>query len=145
MIKEPPGNKATVSNYIPVSVLKESVSVYYEILTDVFNNCVRRGTFSEILKKAEVIPVFKRGNPTSKIDYRPVSTFSNFSKILEKNIYLQLNNYMETKFSIYLTGFQKNHGTQHALLKIIDIWKTKLNVGHKIGVIYMDLCKAFDS
>ena len=145
MIKEPPENKATVSNYIPVSVLKESVSVYYEILTDVFNNCVRRDTFPELRKKAKVIPVFKRGNPTSETDYRPVSTFSNFSKILEKNIYLQLSNYMQTKFSIYLTGFQKNHGAQHALLKIIDIWKTKLNVGHKIGVIYMDLCKAFDS
>ena len=44
---------------------------------------------------------------------------------------------MQNKFSIYLTGFPKNRGTQHALLN-------KQNMGHKVGVIYMDLFKAFD-
>ena len=46
---------------------------------------------------------------------------------------------------IYLTGFWKNHRTQHALLKTIEVWKTKLNMGHKVGVIYMSLSKAFDN
>ena len=126
MIKKLPGNKATVSNDIPVSVLKESVSAYYGKLTDIFNNCIRS----------------ENREPTSKADYRPVSTLSNFSKIFEKLIYLQLNNYMQNKFSIYLTGFRKNHGTQHALLKMTETWKTKLNMGHKVRVIYMDLSKA---
>ena len=27
---------------------------------------------------------------------------------------------------------------------MIETWKTKLNMGHKVGVIYMDFCKAFD-
>ena len=58
IIKQLPGNKATVSNNIPVSVLKESVSAYYEKLTNIFNNCIRSGTLSEILKKSEGIPVF---------------------------------------------------------------------------------------
>ena len=145
LIKHLPGNKATVSNDIPVSVLKVSVSAYYEKLTDIFNNCIRSGTFPEILKRSKVTPVFKKGDSTSKADYRPVSTLSNFSKIFEKIIYLQLNNYMHNKFSVYLTGFRKNHGTQHALLKVIETWKTKLNMGHKVRVIYMDLSKAFDS
>ena len=52
LIKELPGNKATVSNDIPVSVLKKSVSAYNKKLTDIFNNCIRSGTFPEILKKA---------------------------------------------------------------------------------------------
>ena len=37
LIKQLPGKKATVSNDIPVSVLKESVPAYYEKLTDIFN------------------------------------------------------------------------------------------------------------
>ena len=94
----------------------------------------------EIFKK-----VFKKGDSTSKIGYCSVSTLSNFSKIFEKLIYLQLSNYMQNKFSIYLTGFWKNHGTQLALYKMIETWKTKLNMGHKVGVIYMDLSKAFNS
>ena len=44
-----------------------------------------------------------------------------------------------------LKGFRKNHGIQHALLKMIETWKTKLNMGHKVGAIYIDLPKAFDS
>ena len=28
---------------------------------------------------------------------------------------------------------------------MIETWKTKLNMGHKVGVIYMDLSKAFGS
>ena len=88
MIKKLPGNKATASNDIAVSVLKESVSACYEKLTNIFHNCIRSGTFSEILKKAKVTPVFKKGDPSSKTDYRPVSTISNFSKIFEKLIYL---------------------------------------------------------
>ena len=60
----------------------------------------RSGTFPEILKKVGVTRVFKKGNPTSKTDYRSVSSLSNFSKIFEKLIYLQVNNYMQNKFSI---------------------------------------------
>ena len=115
------------------------------LLADIFNYCIRNGTFPEVLKKSEVTSVFKKGDPISKTDYCPVSTLSNFSKVFEKLIYLQLNNYMQNKFSIYLTGFRKNRETQHTLLKMIENWKAKLNMGHKVGVIYMDLSKAFDS
>ena len=52
---------------------------------------------------------------------------------------------MQNKFSIYLTGLRKNHGTQHALLKMIEAWKTKLKINHKVGVIYVDLSKVLDS
>ena len=66
MIKELPVNKAAVSNNMPVSVIKESVSVYYEKLTNIFSNCIRISTFPELFKKAEVTPNFKRGDAASK-------------------------------------------------------------------------------
>ena len=75
----------------------------------------------------------------------PSKYLSNFSKFVEKLIYLQLNNYKQNKFSISLTGFPKNHGTQNSLLKMIETWKSILNIGDKVGIIYMDLSKAFDN
>ena len=96
LIKQLPRNKATVSTDIPVSALKKSVSAYYEKLIEISNNCIRSSTFPEIHKKSEVTPVLKKDNPTSKTDYRPVSTLSNVSKIFENLIYLQLNNYKFT-------------------------------------------------
>ena len=75
-----------------IKLLFQMRSVYYQKLTDIFNNCIRSGTFPEIFKKAEVTAVFIKGDPTSKTDYRPVSTLLNFSKYFEKLIYLELNN-----------------------------------------------------
>ena len=33
-------------------------SAYYEKLTDIFDNCIRSGTFQEILQKAKTTPLF---------------------------------------------------------------------------------------
>ena len=52
---------------------------------------------------------------------------------------------MQNKFSKYLTGFRKNHNTLNSLLRMIESWKARLNNGSKVGVIIMDLSKAFDS
>ena len=84
-----------------------------------------------------------------KQNYRPVSAISDLSKAFEKLIYSQINTYMSDKFSKYLTGFRKNHNTQHALLNI-ENWKSdlnnsNLNKGSKIGAIFMDLSKAFNT
>ena len=51
---------------------------------------------------------------------------------------------MRNKFSNYLTGFLKNHNTQNSLLRIESL-KARLNNGSKVGVIILDLSKAFDS
>ena len=60
-----------------------------------------------------------------------MSTLSNLSKVFEKRIYPKIKLYMSDKFSKYLTVFCKNHNTQHK--------------GNKIGVICMDLPKAFNT
>ena len=52
---------------------------------------------------------------------------------------------MENKLSTYHTGFRKNRDTQNSLLRTIESWKAKLNNGSKVGVIIIDLSKAFDS
>ena len=52
---------------------------------------------------------------------------------------------MQCKFSKHLTGFRKNHSTQNALLVMIEKWKTILNKKLKVGALFMDLSKAFDT
>ena len=52
---------------------------------------------------------------------------------------------MSDKFSKYLTGFRKNHSTQPALLNLIENWKSNINKGNKVRVIFMGLSKAFDT
>ena len=71
-------------------------------------------------------------------NYFPVSTLTNLSKVMEKLIYSQINTYISDKFSKNLTGFRKNHNTQHVLLNMIENWKIDLNKRNKIGTIFMD-------
>ena len=52
---------------------------------------------------------------------------------------------MQSKFSKYLTGFRKNHSTQNASLVMSEKWKTILNKKLRVGALFMDLPKAFDT
>ena len=52
---------------------------------------------------------------------------------------------MKDKLSKELTGFRKNHGTQHCLSCMLEIWKKVLDRGGYICAIFMDLSKAFDT
>ena len=126
-------------------IIKDASHVYCHRLTTIFNNCIKNKKFPDILKYAEITPVFKKGDKTDKSNYRPVSTLSSFSKIIEKLIYSQVNSYIEPKLSKYLVGFRRKHNIQHALLRMIESWQALQNKGQKVGAIIMYLSKAFDT
>ena len=53
---------------------------------------------------------------------------------------------MENKFSLsFSCGFRKNHNVQYSLLKRDENWKKQIDNGENVGVIFMDLPKAFDT
>ena len=67
------------------------------------------------------------------------------SKIFERIMDKQTNEYMERYLSPYLCGYRKGYSCQHALLVMIEMWKKALdNEGIAAGVL-MDLSKAFDT
>ena len=83
--------------------------------------------------------------PSGKQNYRPMSTLLNLSKVFKQLIFSQINRYMIDELHRYLTGFRKNHNTQHAFPNMIENWKSNLNKGNKIGAIFRDLSRAFDT
>ena len=94
--------------------------MYSDKLTNIFNECLINGKFPDILKTADVTPIFKKGNDHEKENYRPVSMLSNFLKVFEKLLFEQINDHMQCKFSKHLTGFRKTYSTQNALLVMIE-------------------------
>ena len=137
--------KANLFRDIPARILKGCVDSYIPILTKIFNISLESGCFPNKLKLAEVTPVSKREDELSKENYRPVSVLSHASKIFERIVFNQMNLFFESKFSPQLTGFRKNHSTQNALLNMIEKWRHALDKGKKVGTIFMDLSKAFDT
>ena len=74
-----------------------------------------------------------------------MSILSTISRLFEELLFEHINDHMQRKCSKHLTGFSKNHGTQNALLVMTKKVKAILNKKLKMGALFMDLSKAFDT
>ena len=144
MVKILNNNKKTSGN-IPIRILKENINILLPHITDCINSSISDGIFPDALKLADISPIFKKGNETDKVNYRPISLLPAISKVYEKIIYIQLEEFMHDKFNKLLCGFRKQHSTQHALLNLLQNWQTNLDKNKVIGTILMDLSKAYDT
>ena len=77
-------NKDMGEDQIPPNLIKTAGNFLVEPLTDIINSCFSTSIFPELAKRASVTPIDKGG--TDKhiyTNYRPVSVFNTFSKIIE--------------------------------------------------------------
>ena len=107
------GSKATPVGHIPVEMLKSATDVHVSLLTKIINSSIRNGCFPDELKADDL----------GKENYRPVSVLPHVSKIIERVMYIQIENFMEGKLSKLLTCFRKSHSTQHCLVNMLEKWK----------------------
>ena len=132
---------------ISIFVLKKCSNVICAKLTRFINSFMDEGYFPEVLKIGKTTPIYKKDNPQTLRNYRPVSVLPIFNKIFEKVIYSRLYSFMTSMNVIYENqfGFRKNHSTSHAINYSIDkILKEIEKKRHVIG-IFIDLSKAFDT
>ena len=134
--------KATQKSDIPTNIIKKNYDIFSEFLFENFNNIILTSLFPEQLKYADVKPIFKKGS--DKRNYRPVSIFSNISKIYEILLYKQLETYFESILSRYLCGFRKGFSDLATPLPMIEKWRESLDSGGNFGALLADLSKAFD-
>ena len=137
--------KSSSSKTILATILKQSVHIYLPFLTNCINHSFVANKFPDELKLSEVIPLYKKLDPFKKENYIPVSLLPQVSKVFERIIYKQIMSYVTNLFSDYITGFQKSHGSQHCLVKMLENWKSALDKSESVCTIFMGLSKAFDT
>lgn len=78
---------------------------------------------------------------------RLVSLLPGISKILEKHVNKILSEHLENHSLLHTTqtGFCPNHGTETALLAVVEESRKILNRGGAVAVILRDLSSAFDT
>ena len=103
---------------IPIEILKESTFCFPE-LTNCTNESLTNNRFPDTSKLSEITPVFKKLHPSDKANYRPVSILPLVSKLFEKFMYDQLDEYIEHFLNELLRGFREAHLTQHALFRLL--------------------------
>ena len=111
-----------------------------------FNKSLQTGRFPTQWKQANVCPVFKKENRSDKTNYRPISLLSSSSKILEKNVYKRLYEYlMDNNLLIEQnSGFKCKDSTVNQLLKIVHQIYQDINSGKDTCLVFLDVSKAFD-
>ena len=116
-----------------------------ELLTNLINLSFVKGVFPNVLKMAEVLPTFKKGDKTEKNNYRPISLISNVSKMLEKLICKRLYSFLEenNSFYPYQFGFRPTHSTNSALIEISEQIRKACDKGLSACRVYLDLKKSF--
>ena len=138
-------NKASIG--IPNKLIKIAAEPLSAPFTQIYNQSIETGVVPNILKISQVTPVYKNGDATDPANYRPISTLSSFSKVLEKLIYNQLYNFLE-KYSIlykYQFGFRKGYSTEQAILEITDSLKKAMDKKLVTCGLFLDFSKAFDT
>ena len=116
-------------------------------LCSIFNQSITEGKFSDAMKKAEVIPLYKRKEFDRVINYRPISLLLTISKVLVKSIYTRVYNFLEKYHILYNSqyGFRNKRSCQQAILELVRKILQAKNRGDHSASLFLDLSKAFDT
>ena len=140
-------SKSCGPNSIPSNLLKLASDVLAPIIMLLINESFDEGTFPDLLKIANVCPIFKKNEVYDCKNYRPISLLSNISKIFEKLMYNRVHDFLET-FDIiykYQFGFREKYSTTHALLSMVETIRSNLDNKLFSCGVFVDLEKAFDT
>ena len=140
-------NKSTGLDGIPCKFVRDSATIITCPLTHIINLSLIQGVVPDDLKSARVVPLFKKNDKCDVGNYRPVSILSIISKVFERVVYDQIESYLNEKEILYKfqSGFRKRFSTDTCLIHLSDYIKFEMDKGHFIGMVLLDLQKAFDT
>ena len=143
LIRSLDATKATGSDKIPVNVVKMSVYVVDKHRTSIINNDFLWNLFSDFAKIASFRLIFEKGERTEMGNYRPVSIFNFFPKMYEKSLHSQMASFSSQVLWDFSFAYRKGYSANHALIRLIENWKTSLDKNLFTGAALMELSKAF--
>ena len=128
-------------------VLKELKDVIALPMTLLFNKSLDEGKIPSEWKKANVSPIFKKGNKTEAANYRPVSLTCTCCKVMEAAVREHVVEHLNRNalLSTDQYGFRSGRSCVTQLLVALDEWTQGLDEGVSTDVIYLDYRKAFDT
>ena len=115
---------------------RTALSLYY--ILDV-------GKIPKQWKKGEITPVYRKDCSLSKDNYRPLTILPSFSKVFKTLLHSRVSPRFRNIFHKFVFAYKKHHGCDTALLSLKEEWRKELDDRKIIGLVSMDLSKAFDS
>ena len=140
-------HKASGPDNVNARILKELHSETAPILTFIFKRSFETGIVPDDWKKANVVPIFKKGERYKASNYRPVSLTCISCKVMEHIIASQVMKHLESNDILYEKqfGFRGKRSPETQLVQLIDDLAAGVKDKHQTDVAIMDFSKAFDT
>jgi hypothetical protein len=145
VIKSLKNNSSPGFDEIPTSLVKQCLCHFIKQLVHIYNVSLQTGIFPDMMKKAKIKPLLKKGDRQDIKNYRLISILSVFSKALEKLMHNRL--LVSLKRHNILTceqhRFTESKSTQTASHSFIQSVQEALDRHLHAEGIFLDLSKAY--
>jgi len=140
-------SKAAGIDTIKAIFLKDGASILGKPIAKLCNLSIKLSIFPDKCKIAKLKPLFKKGSKTEPKNYRPISLLPLISKIFEKVVLDQTQNFLNENKVLYnyQSGFRSSRSTAFALSYLNNKILQGFDKGLVTGMILIDLQKAFDT
>ena len=135
----------------PDGIPMEAISIAKDILAGplegLYNLVIQTGSVPKCFRTARVKMLYKKGEKSDMLNYRPLSMSNHVGKVWERLVNERLMDHFETNkiFSEGQHGFRRSRGTT---TNLILLWETAMkkieNKGSHVELWNYDLTKAFD-
>ena len=141
-----PNKSSSLEDDLPITILKLSFDVIGRYLLRIINTSLVTETVPSAWKRAAVIPLFKRDDPSKASNFRPITKVPGICKVVEKIVHSQLTNYLQTQNLINEDqhGFMPQHSTCTALLTMTDEILKGMDQSQITLLVLIDLSRCFD-
>ena len=141
-----PSKQSQIDRDIPLSIFKLCFKHIGNTLLQIINTSFVTELILSSWKQAEVIPIYKRHDPSKASNFRPVTIVPDICKVVEKLVHEQLTSYLTHHhlFSTDQHGFMKDHSTCTALITITDNILGAMDRSEVTLLTLLDLSRCFD-
>jgi hypothetical protein len=142
-------NKTSRADPISTSIVRQSIDLLAPILLHIINSSLTKNVFPEQLKTALITPIIKdeAKNPDEFQNYRPVSNLEFLAKLLERIMYLQLADHIESHqlHGRFQSAYKPYHSCETAMVHVVDEMQQLLRSRRNVCLVMLDLSSAFDT
>lgn len=145
LIKGMAPRKAPGMDHITGAMLKPIATPLAQLLNPLLSLCWRWSWIPLTWRSAQVVPIFKKGNPSLPANYRPISLTTTFRKILERCLLPTLLEEMPS-LDIAQGGFRMHRGAQDQAFNLHMMMRFYQRQWGELPVVaFLDIKAAYDS
>jgi len=134
---------------IPAELFRQNLGLLLPVICNIVNLSLSSGSVPSCLKTAVLRSLLKKPSLDKEIltNYRPISNLKMVSKVIEKAVAEQLNNYLSENslHEPFQSGYKRHHSCETAILRVYNDLLLSLDNRQCVAMLLLDLSAAFDT